>query len=1010
MIGLTDEQRAVVEAPLAPCLVVAGAGSGKTATMAARVVHLVATGQVLPSQVLGLTFTRKAAAELGARLARRLADLGVDTGAGEPMVSTYHAYAAGLLAEHAVRDGVEPDLTLATPAVCWQFAARVVAGYGGPMDAIHQQPDWVTEAVLRLSDEMSEHLVAPERVLALTASVRAAVAAGEPSRASGDLEKTLRAREQLLPLAEAYAALKAQRGYIDHADQVARAARLATGHPQIGRIERDRYRVVLLDEYQDTGHAQRVLLRALYGGGHPLTAVGDPCQSIYGWRGASPAGLRSFPTDFPNAAGEPAATYSLATSFRNSPAILDLANRLAGPLRAAGAPTPVLRSARPDLPGRVVAALHRTIVDEADWLAGELRAAVDAGRRPAEIAVLVRRRSQMARLREAMAARGLPVEVVGLGGLLDVPEVADVVSLLRAVADPHPGPSIARLLTGPRWRLGPRDLAALGRRAGRLAGRDESVPADRLTAVLDADRGSLAEALENPGDAGYSDEGRRRIGDAGAVLRRLRRRLDAPLPELVQEAAAELRLDVELAASAADPAAARADLDAFVDVAADFAAQPGPVSVTAFLGYLSAAADEEFGLEPAPVGAADTVKLLTVHAAKGLEWPVVAVPGLVVGVFPARSRGGVSWLRCPPALPFELRGDAADLPALRGTSRADLDRFAEEVAARERLEEDRLAYVATTRAAELLFCSGYRWGDGKRALEPSGYLDEARAAGAEVACWAAPPAEGEENPVGAPPPVPWPGPLDVPPGHLEGAALVAAARGPEAGDRPPAGTQWSSEVELLLTEWRGGDEVATAVLGAEVSVSALVALRRDPAEFARSVRRPVPHRPAPAARRGSQFHRWLESLFTTARLIDLDDLPGAADEARDDIADSDLAALQQAFRASEWWGRTPERVEEPFEMPLGGMLVRGRIDAIFRDGDGYSVVDWKTGAMPEQADPAAAIQLAAYRAAWSKISGCPPESIRAGFHYVAARRTVWLHELAGPAEIAALLEQLPVQV
>jgi DNA helicase-2/ATP-dependent DNA helicase PcrA len=1003
---LTRQQRSVVEAPLAPLLVVAGAGSGKTATMAARVVHLVASGQVAPGQVLGLTFTRKAATELGARVTRRLAELGVDTGDGEPTVCTYHSYAAALLAEHAVRDGAEPDALLATPAVCWQLAARAVAEYAGPMDAISQQPGWVIDAVLRLAGELAEHLVSPEELLAHAARVRAAAATARPCRPLRELLTALDARQQLLPLVAAYHDLKRRRGFIDYPDQVALAAKLAAGHPEVGRLERDRYRVVLLDEYQDTGHAQRVLLRALFGGGHPVTAVGDPSQSIYGWRGASPGGLRTFPTDFPDRDGHPAATLSLATSFRNAPAILDLANRLAEPLRASGAATPLLSAARDEPAGRVVVALHRTLTDEAEWLAQLLAGEVRAGRRPAQIAVLVRRRAQMAPLREAIAARGLPVEVVGLGGLLDVPEVADVVALLRAVADPAPGPSIARLLTGPRWRLGPRDLAALGRRAGRLAGRDGGGGADRLDAVVAGDAGSLAEALDNPGEEGYSAEGLRRVRDAGAVLRRLRRRLDAPLPDLVAEAAAELRLDVELAASPADPAAARADLDAFVDVAAQFAAQPGSVSVTAFLAYLAAAADEEFGLEPAPVGAADTVKLLTVHAAKGLEWPVVAVPGLVDGGFPARSRGGVAWTRCAPALPFELRGDAADLPRLAGVDRPDLNRFLDAVAARERLEEDRLAYVAVTRAAESLICSGYRWGGGKRPVEPSPYLLAARAGQVELAGWADPPGDGVTNPLTAPAEVAWPAEPPVPAAAREAAALVAAAR--TAG--PQAPSRWAPEVDLLLGEWSGAAAAPTAILGAELSVSDLVALRRDAGGFARAVRRPLPRRPAPAARRGSRFHRWLESLFATSRLIDLDDLPGAADAGPLDPTEAELTALQDAFRASEWWGRTPERVEEPFEMPLGGMLVRGRIDAVYREpGGGYSVVDWKTGTIPAEEDPAAAVQLAAYRAAWARLAGCPPERIRAGFHYVAAGRTVWLHELAGPDELARLVEALPVQ-
>ena len=408
------------------------------------------------------------------------------------MVSTYHAYAARLVADHALREALEPTLRLITPAVAWQIAARVVSGYGGPMDAVTWSPPAVTAAVLMLAGELAEHLRSADEVTGVGDWLEEQAAA-LPGKLPSAVRKILdcqRAREQLLPMVAGYARAKAGREVIDHGDQVAIAARIAVRHPEVGAAERGRYQVVLLDEYQDTSHAQLVLLRALFGGGHPVTAVGDPCQSIYGWRGASAGNLRRFGRDFPAVTGSgrsraavPAEVRMLSTSFRNTGRVLDVAAVLQEGLRAAAPEVPRLvpppgRASR----GQVTCALTETAADEAAWVAGQVSALLalppglapdglpwpDRGEdrvHPRDIAVLCRKRAQFPALRAALEARGIPVEVVGLGGLLTVPEVADIVATLRVLHDPGASAPLARLLTGPRWRIGPRDLVALGKRA-----------------------------------------------------------------------------------------------------------------------------------------------------------------------------------------------------------------------------------------------------------------------------------------------------------------------------------------------------------------------------------------------------------------------------------------------------------------------------------------------------------------------------------------------------------------
>ncbi|GAA1522001.1 hypothetical protein GCM10009827_042550 [Dactylosporangium maewongense] len=1182
----TAQQAAVIAAPVEPLLVVAGAGSGKTETMAARVVWLVANGHVRPEQILGLTFTRKAAGELSHRIRQRLGQLVRRLGrddliAGEPTVATYHSYAARVVREHGVRAGFEPSTRLLTEAACWQLADAVVRGYDGDMTAVASAPSTVVDAVLHLAGDLAEHLREPEDVAAWTGRFFAEVSGktGKMAKPVRDVLSRQQARLQLLPLIRQYQEKKALLEAMDFGDQLSRAARVALAHPEVGAVERDRFRVVLLDEYQDTSHAQVVLLRSLFGGGHPVTAVGDPCQSIYGWRGASAGTLERFPTEFPTVAGDPAGELTLTTSWRNRPEILDVANTISAPLRAHGArvaelaPADVL--AEPASTATVHCALLDTYAGEAAWIADRvvaswrLAAKVAPDTFPLDIpvddrpttAVLVRTRAQIPALENALRSRGLPVEVVGLGGLLDTPEVRDVVSVLRVLADPAEGAALLRILTGPRWRIGPRDLVALYRRARAIAAARRAGPEDEEPALADRlDEAVLVEALDDLGDAAaYSEPGFARFAALGTELRRLRRRLDQPLPDLVADIERAIGLDVEVAARPGDAGLARGHLDAFSNIAARFAGESEGATLGAFLAFLAAAENEERGLAPGEVEVVSgAVQILTAHAAKGLEWDVVSVAGLCADVFPGPSNAGDHWLRGLGVLPFPLRGDSGGLPVLDLSAAADikgvvrrLEAFTEDWRHHDVREERRLAYVAVTRPRRLLLASGYWWGDGvKRARGPSVFLDEIRercASGAGmVDVWAAAPAPDAQNPTAEQvPSASWPAdPLGARRPLLEAAAAMvraataaltappaetataeagassaavgtvaaedevapaavgtvaaedevapapasvapsfasdvddphpvgtdvadggdvsapvgtdvadgggvsapgaSAARGvaSDSDDLSPAlagkgvgealvvhtpqtprvdwpdevladgsGQRWAAEADLLLAERARITPQLNApvevVLPGHLSVSQLVALRRDPQRLARTLRRPLPSRPDPYARRGTAFHHWLEQRFKAERLLDLDELPGAADEGA--APDEALAELQARFLAGEWADRVPLDVEVPFASVVAGVVVRGRMDAVYAYPDGrFDVVDWKTGAQPTGADAtAAAVQLAAYRLAWSELRGVPLEQVGAAFFYVRDGVTVRPADLLDTDGLLALIAALP---
>ncbi|NED14403.1 ATP-dependent DNA helicase [Streptomyces sp. SID9124] len=1064
-IPFTPEQTACITAPPAPQVIVAGAGSGKTTVMAARVVWLVGTGQVAPEQVLGLTFTNKAAGELAERVRKALVAAGVtdpdvidpDNPPGEPSISTYHAFAGRLLTEHGLRIGLEPGVRLLADATRYQLAARVLREAPGPYPALTRSFPSLVSDLLALDAELAEHLVRPEQLDAYDTELFRTLETARLSNAElRKIPETAEARRELLALTRRYREAKRSRDLLDFGDQIALSAELALTRPEVGAILRDEYRVVLLDEYQDTSVAQRLLLSALFGSapgtgeptGHAVTAVGDPCQAIYGWRGASVANLDDFPNHFPHADGIPATRYALSENRRSGGRLLHLANGLAAPLRAMHEGVEALRPAPgAERDGLVRCALLPTHAEEIGWLADSIAHLVRTGKAPGEIAVLCRTAGDFPEIQAALVARDIPVEVVGLAGLLHLPEVADLVAVCEVLQDPGANAALVRLLTGPRWRIGPRDLALLGRRARLLVHRathsDEDHDPDRRLAeavegVDPAEVISLADALDTFLDAGgeeddrlpFSTEARIRFARLAAELRELRRSLADPLMDVLHRVLATTGLEVELSASPQALAARRREtLGNFLDVAARFAAVDGEATLLAFLGFLRTAVQYEKGLDNALPGGENTVKVLTAHKSKGLEWDVVAVPGLVTGQFPSgQSRD--AWTSQAKVLPHALRGDTATLPALHSYDAKGLKGFKEEMKEHQHTEELRLGYVTFTRPRTLLLGSGHWWGPTqKKPRGPSAFLHalyEHCAAGyGEIEAWADEPAETDENPALADTSADhaWPLPLD--PGALarrRAAAdtVMGLLDRPEPPEVPAPRTpalltpeetrtlaSWDRDLEALAGELRRARATVRDVLvPASLSATQLLRLADDPDAFARELARPMPRPPQPAARRGTRFHAWVESRFEELPLPMLgpDELPGG-DESDADIADErDLAELKEAFERTPYARRTPYRVETPFQITLAGRVIRGRIDAVYRTGNTYEIVDWKTS-RTHAADP---LQLAVYRLAWAELHGLPLSDVTATFLFVRSGEAVRPASLPGRPELERILLDEPL--
>jgi DNA helicase-2/ATP-dependent DNA helicase PcrA len=1041
----TDEQRAVIEAdPHGASIVVAGAGSGKTETMANRVVWLLANGHVAVPEVLGLTFTRKAAGELADRVRERVAQLvaeGIAEVSLDPLesaaVGTYNAFASTIYREHAMLIGREPDAAVLGEASAWLLARSVASASADPrLVELDATLDRVTGAVLALSRALAENVADSRDVRAFARDFLAME--GLPIEAPRkrtdfatftDALGVVGALPPLLDLADAYAAAKRERGYVEFSDQVALALAICERHPEVVAAHRERSRTVLLDEYQDTSVVQTRLLSTLFRG-HSVMAVGDPDQSIYGWRGASAANLARFARDF--AEGGTAGVYDLSTSWRNPRIVLDAANALIEPLDA-GIPKAPLSPSPFAGAGRLEAAWAETIEEEAEliatWFAARLGPARD--RAPRSGALLCRTFANVGIFTAALRAHGVPVHVLGLAGLLDQPVIADLVCVLRVLHDPTAGSELVRVLGGARWRIGPADLAALHGLAKWLADRDlanhrldddvrnglrASIAPDESPSIVDALDFLLTAPDGHSALRGFSETGLRRMRRAGAQLQTLRRRAGLGLVDFVHLVQQELLLDIEVAANASQPLGAPS-LEAFDELLAGFADIAEHPTLGAFLGWLTEAEQRDRLAprqdEPEP----GAVQVLSIHGSKGLEWDLVAIPRLVDEELPSKPRSTKGWLAFGD-LPNDFKGDRDELPELqwRGVqSQAEFDAavraFGEENRDRHAEEERRLAYVALTRTRDELLLTGSWWSTQKAPRTASPFLRELAVAGIlDPGVLSTAPAATENPRTSGESREQWP--LD-PLGTRRASVVAAADAIRTAAERPSGagiGPRLADELRLLIEERRRRFEgPGTPPIPARVPASRFKDYVDDPAAVAEQLRRPMPQRPYRATRIGTLFHDWVEHRSTgvgEASAID-DGWPAGAPEDSDgewgtelsNGAPERLRALQATFEASEWGDRRPIAVELELHLPIDEHVFVCKLDAVYDVPSGselaargirYQVVDWKTGAAPRDAHDLELkqTQLALYRLAYAKWAGVDPEEVDAVFYFVEDDRVI----------------------
>jgi DNA helicase-2/ATP-dependent DNA helicase PcrA len=661
--GLNPEQLKAVTHGEGPLLVVAGAGTGKTQVITRRLAWLIATRRAKPSEILALTFTEKAAAEMQVRV-----DQLVPYGYTDSTIGTFHAFGDRLIRDYALELGLPTDVRVLSRAETVIFLRERL--FALELDRYRPlgDPTRFLASLAALFSRCKDEDVSPEAYAAHAARLELAAAAAPEDDALA--EEAARQRE----LAAAYARyqeLLAAAGCIDFGDQVALALRLVRTSASARAQVQERFRFILVDEFQDTNRAQSELVELLAAGHRNLTVVGDDDQSIYRFRGAAISNILGF-----RERHRDARTVVLRRNYRSRPPILDAAHRLIrfnDPDRLevqAGISKRLVAERGDGRDGAVRVETHPSAHDEADRIASEIRDRIERGTRPRDVAILVRANSTAEPILRGLDAAGVPWRFSGMSGLYGRPEVRRLLAFLRVIADLGSSVDLYGVAVGEPYHLGGEDLTAIVTSARR-----------RNRTLWDV----LEELDRQPGILRIGPASRTAVSRLVADLRALsvmahERPAGEVLYAFLRTTGTLGRLAAETSVAAEEQLRNIARLFEIVRSQSAVLADDRATFVARHLQTLIEAGDDPATADLDPD--ADAVAVLTVHKAKGLEFPIVYLPGLVAGRFPLASR------RDPLGLPETL----AD--PVEGSD--------EEIQLR---EERRLFYVAMTRARDELILS-----------------------------------------------------------------------------------------------------------------------------------------------------------------------------------------------------------------------------------------------------------------------------------------------------------------
>ena len=893
---LDDEQRAAVEHGDGPLLVVAGAGTGKTTVIARRIAHLITSGRARPSEILALTFNDKAAAEMQERV-----DLLVPYGYSDVRVATFHAFGEEVLAGHGLEIGIAPGSAVIDKTAQALFLAERIGKLPLRRYAPLSEP---TRYLRRLADYFSRAKDEPWRPEDLVARAEALHAASDPAvRDQGERD---------LELAEAYGAYNRmlwEAGFLDFGDLLALTLRLFEESPSVLQRFQERFRYVLVDEFQDTNPVQFKIVRRLVERHRNLVVVGDDDQSIYRFRGAHLQNILQFREHYPDTR-----EIVLRNNYRSTREILAVARRLILMNRERlearyGISKELTTKKSGPLPQ---CREFATEAEEAAWVAGEIDRGVADGRRsPRDYAILVRTNEHAEPFLKALDERGISYWFSGSRGLFQRPEVKQLIALLESLYQ-DTRPEHLYLLASEGYGVPDDDLA-------RLMHVLKDTPESLRKLFNRVVRGSF--------DAGLSEAGIERlallIGDLEELETFAKGRRTGEVLYRYLERRGVLR-DLMASRSYEDEGRAR-NLVKFFQIIRSFERVALADRVALFLRHLEAV--QEYGEDPAVAdldAVSNVVQVLTIHKAKGLEFPVVFLVQAASDRFPARYRSR------SPELPIAERGreSALDAPALH------------------REEERRLCYVALTRAKEELVATYARDYGTPAERTRSVFLSEAFDLGKPI------PARTRRRAI----------------------EIIEESRVREK-PAPPAPEEPRTPLSL---SFRRLDDYATCPLRYRflhlLGVGAI--LPPDPrVNFGQAIH-------------GALAFALKRRIAGVPPSIDetLEVFRSAWKSAGHLSPEHERARFEQGvetlrrFHAREIEaGPMPAAVERTFRIGLGAVTLNGRIDRVDEGADGTVLVDYKTADVEEEekADQRARedLQLSVYALAWLEMTGRAPDRV-----------------------------------
>ena len=890
-IQLDPEQRAAVEHGDGPLLIVAGAGTGKTAVIARRIAHLIESKRARPSQILALAFNEKAAAEMQERV-----DVLVPYGYADVTVRTFHSFGEDVLSGHGMEIGIAPGFSVLDQTAQALFLAERLDELGLARYAPLSDPTRYLSSLATYFGRAKDEPIWPDQLR---------------DRAAWLDEED--ARDRVIELAHAYERyneLLWEAGFVDFGDLLALTLKLFDESPGTLRRFQERFTHVLVDEFQDTNPVQFEIVKRLTALHRNLVVVGDDDQSIYGFRGAHLKNILDFYEQYPDAKG-----IVLRRNYRSTKPILEVSRRLI-----------TMNRERLETRAKISKTLTTeaegefprwrdfdTEAEEAEWVAEQMAEAVASGpRRYRDFAILVRTNRTAEPFLRALDARGIPYYFSGSRGLFQRPEVKELVALLRALFQ-ESKPEYLYLLAAEGYGVAEDDLARL---------------IDRLPMEPLSFRSVLERAAEGTGifrDM-VSDDARAKLGEMLAHLRELHDFAKGKRTGEVLYRYLELRGVLRKLVSSErfeDEARAR-NIVKFFSIVRSFEKVAVSDRVALFLRHLDAI--QEYGEDPAVAdidSALDVVQVLTVHKAKGLEFPVVFLVQLAAGRFPTNNRSG-----------------GLDLPAPHRDAAADSESHRE--------EERRLCYVAFTRAREELILTYARdYGGLGRERAPSLFLQEAFDLGKPV------PAKRRKRAIEE---------LEEHRPGLPALALVDTRATREPLD---LSVRRLEDYETCPLKYRFLHEISVDPI-----------LTRDHrVNFGNAMHQAVAH----ALNRRMEGHKpsFDEVAEVFQRAWRREGYRSEEHERR--RFEQGLQALRDFMAREIDAGPMPSAVERVFRVKLDDVVVTGRMDRV-DDQDGETVlIDYKTTELddPEKGDQEAkeSLQLSVYALAHRELTGKTPHRV-----------------------------------